>query len=175
MADDCKNCSVYKTALRSLMRCYKRGELIESLYLERGVHWTAVDVEPVLDLCIKRDYDVIETINIVGARLPDSVGEKIATLIEKSASLKVCMLAKNMFSVKTVVAIAKALQKNTSVQELWLFGNHFCASSTPVETAFVGAVRLNPNRPKDSLWYFDSNRENATRTWRRIRNKALMK
>lgn len=142
--------------------------------LDPKVHWTAADVEPILQLIIKRDYNTIASINLTKCRLPDSVGELVATLIEKSTTLARCYLAKNMFTEKTMLSIARALKKNTSVVELHLHSNRVWLTNTNIMEAFVAAVSHNPNRPKDTLWRFSSSTDDNM-IWRTISRQAAKK
>lgn len=62
------------------------------------------------------------------------------------------VLSNNQFGEATYLTLAAALRTNTSLRDLYLFGNRV-ADKSRVEEAFVQALWFNPNRPVESRWW----------------------
>ncbi|MFY7868661.1 MAG: hypothetical protein ACOVQN_04100 [Exiguobacterium sp.] len=108
-------------------------------------------VLPLFKLAATRASDYVTTIRFGSNHLDDDVGQQVADLIEKSEVLTDVRLHANLFTAKTMLAIARALQINNSVRTLHLYDNIFC--NTPsIRTMLIGALWINPDRPIDSDW-----------------------
>lgn len=139
----CLCCKEYKTAMKRELLEYKMGRPIEELHFEEYVHWSTEDVEPLLDLAIARDYNTIKTLRIERARLPDSVGVKVAALVAKSESLETCLVAKNVFSHTTILSIAKHMRP--ALTRLSVHGNHCDALNGDIFAALRSFAQRYPS------------------------------
>lgn len=162
----CDCCDKYKKALEIELCEYKKGKRIEELFLEEHVHWTAYDVEPLLDLAIERDHNTIKRINFTGARLPDSVGTKVARLVSKSSSLEVCMIAKNVFGIQTILTIVQNMQP--ALRRLVVHGNHCETVSSRVFDALVYFLERHPPASADEYRRWDLSKDFDDRHFYRL-------
>lgn len=106
---------------------------------------------PLFDLAVTRALDYVTKIVCCKNHLDDDIGMKIADLIEKSQVLTEVYIHGNSLTSKTMLAIARALQVNTSVKTLHIYDNLFCITPR-IRTMLIGALWLNPNRPINSDW-----------------------
>lgn len=92
-------------------------------------------------------------------KLTDETGVKLAQYVAASPAIISLDLEDNKLNTPTYLAVAAALRVNSSLKYLYLLANT-AIDVTRINTAFVEALRLNPNRPDDSMWllYFPSNK-----------------
>jgi hypothetical protein len=60
-------------------------------------------------------------------------------------------LSTNQFGAATYLALAAALRVNSSLKYLYLYCNQ-AVERTRIDAAFVSALRLNSDRPVESVW-----------------------
>ncbi len=75
----------------------------------------------------------------------------LAQYIASSTTIRNVIVTNTMIGTSGHLAIAKALRTNTSLKILY-FGSCKKYDRARVNRAFVEALRLNPNRPPNSLW-----------------------
>ena len=101
----------------------------------------------------KANCNVVEFID---ACLGDSHVATIARVIAHSRTVERLAIVDIHLGVKAIAALAHALTYNTSLQHLTL-SREFTAAFHAMSNLFVDALRLNPNRPADSVWYVGEN------------------
>lgn len=95
--------------------------------------------------------DVIQVLWVSGNNFTDEVGVKIAKFVSISTTVLYVGLHDNRLGEQTYVAMANALQKNTSLVSLHLY-NNLAVDCDLVDSLFINALRLNPGRTSDSRW-----------------------
>jgi hypothetical protein len=88
-------------------------------------------------------------------RLTDETGVKLAQYVAFSSTVEYLNLAGNQFGPATYLAMAVALQTNTSLRSLYLYGSQV-NNKSHIDAAFVEALRVNPVRPANSEWWLYS-------------------
>jgi hypothetical protein len=101
--------------------------------------------------CLLANPDVVKNIFLNDNWLMDETGVKLARYIAASSTIKLLFLNKNRMGELTYIAIAEALRINTSLESFHLFNNED-VNRARIETAFVDALNINPNRPTNSIW-----------------------
>lgn len=109
--------------------------------------------------CILVHSNTITAISLSYNKLTDEAGVKLAQYVAASPAITSLDLEDNKLNTPTYLAVAAALRVNSSLKYLYLLANT-AIDVTRINTAFVEALRLNPNRPDDSMWllYFPSNK-----------------
>jgi hypothetical protein len=127
---------------------------------------TAEEANELAD-CLFFQPDVALYVHVGGNELTDDIGIKFAQYVAASSKLMVLDLTGNKLGPMTYLAVAAALQINTSLISLHMHGN-FPENKSLIDAAFVAALRLNPNRFIDSEWQLYSTRDE----FQRLRSKA---
>lgn len=129
--------------LRTDLEDHRAGKPLISINVALNQHVPSELIEGLIDVALERDHDKILFL-CVAARLPDSIGMKIAELIEKSTTLNTCNITHNSFSYRVMWSIFAALIKNTSLQALSLSSNACCLTTPEAEDRIMLAFWLNP-------------------------------
>jgi len=101
--------------------------------------------------CLLAHPDVVAHVYLGYIGLTDKTGIKLARYVASSSTIKTLYLPHNQFGEATYLALAAALRVNTSIRYLYLYNNQ-AVDRTHIDSAFVEALRLNPDRPAESLW-----------------------
>jgi hypothetical protein len=112
--------------------------------------YTDADVGELVD-CLLARPNGITTLLLYNSRLTDETGVKLARFLADSSTIEWLGLGKNRFGQATFLAIATALQINTSLKNLHLYGNQPEYESR-IDAAFIEALHINPTRPADAHW-----------------------
>lgn len=148
---ECHYCvAVAKVLGDNLRRFTESPETMTVLELVGKSRPRKKDVLPLFEFAATQASDHVIAINFDSNYLDDDVGQQVADLIEKSEVLTTVRLHTNLFTSKTMLAIARALQINNSVRTLHLYDNIFCNTPT-IRKMLIGALWVNPDRP-DSDW-----------------------
>ncbi len=95
--------------------------------------------------------NIVGTVCLGVKRLTDEAGVKLARYVAVSTTIRYLDLSENRCDEATYLAMAAALHVNTSLWGLHLYDNQ-AVDQSGINTAFVDALRVNPNRPSDSSW-----------------------
>ena len=129
----------------------RRDPAFEQIHLDG---WQLIDSDLVdlIDclLCYPND---IAFMRFARNYLTDVTGCKLASCVAASSTIRTLSLSHNKLSSNTVLAITAALCINSSLKELYLYGNKDIDELAYLE--FVKALRLNPTRDKESRWNCD--------------------
>lgn len=134
----------------AVQRLSRRDPTLIYIHLLNKRH-TDEELTELID-CLLEYSDGVKYINLGYNRLTDEIGIKLARYLIISNTIVTINLSHAQFGEATYLALATALRVNTSLKELYLhvepevFAGH-------VESAFVDALILNPNRPINSRWW----------------------
>lgn len=134
----------------AVQRLSRQDPTLELINLYRK-KYTDADVSKLVDLRLTR-FDFITHVCLSNNRLTDETGVKLARYVAASSTVISFSLDNNRFGAATYLAVAEALRVNTSLRELYLYGNQ-AVDESRVDAAFIDALRVNPNRPFDSEWH----------------------
>ena len=149
---DCHYCITNAVVLKERLACYNETpQVMSRLDIVSHSRPSKEDVLPLFDFAVTHAYDFVTAIDCRNNYLDDDVGFKIADLIEKSEVLTSVCIYGNLMTVNTMLAIARALQINTSVRVLHIYNNPFCVTPRLV-SMLIGALWINPHRPIGSDW-----------------------
>lgn len=95
-------------------------------------------------------------IKFIDACLSDSHMVTVARVIARSRTVACLAIIDIHLGVKAIAALAHALAYNTSLQHMTL-SREFTGAFHAMSNLFVDALRLNPYRPADSMWYVGEN------------------
>jgi hypothetical protein len=109
--------------------------------------------------CLLTRPNAVTHINLIANKLTDETGIKLAQYVASSTTIKVLALSKNYIGSATFLALAAALRVNTSLRSLYM-RNRRALRDTHIDMAFVEALRHNPNRPAESLWWLHTRKCN---------------
>jgi hypothetical protein len=137
----------------AIERLSRHDPTLDRIYLFNKQH-TDAEVAELAD-CLLAHPDVVTHVLLYGNRLTDETGVKLARYVAASSTIEWLDLSSNQLGQATCLAIAAALQVNTSLRWLSLFCKQSVDESR-IEAALVSALRLNPVRPADSRWYLYS-------------------
>lgn len=137
---------------RAVIDRLKRRDL--SLKLIYATHHTTEEIVELID-CLLTYPNALTHIYFNWNRLSDEAGLKLARYIANSASIGYMNLFDNEFTEVTLLSIAEALRFNTSLRCLYIDKNKVMDRDR-VDVAFVEALRFNPNRISDSVWWLYS-------------------
>ena len=105
--------------------------------------------------CLLAHPDVVTHVFLGRNRLTDETGVKLARYLAASSTIEYLSLSDNQFGSATYLALAAALRVNSSLRVLYLFDNQ-AVDRTRIDAAFIEALRLNPVRPAESMWWLYS-------------------
>lgn len=135
---------------RDYIRHIEERRLIFSISIcDLGATDTQIDE---LVECLLIHPDAVNEVAITFGQLTDEIGVKFARYVAASSTLTRLNLSFNAFGTATFVAMASALCINTSLRGLFL-NNNAAANEGVVYDAFVRALRINPDRPENSVWW----------------------
>lgn len=95
--------------------------------------------------------DIVKHVHMSFSQITDKTGVKIARYVATSSTIETLDLRSNHLDMKTYLAIAAALRANSTMQDLYLFGNRR-VDKFRVNTAFVNTLRLNPIVAVATTW-----------------------
>lgn len=101
--------------------------------------------------CLLANPDVITHAIFALGQMSDETGVKLARYVAASSTIQKLDLEDNNLGLNTYLALAAALRVNISLRALFLFDNrpidrHY------VDEVFAESLRINSNRPVDSMW-----------------------
>lgn len=114
--------------------------------------YTNEDLVELFD-CLLAYPDAIIYLYLDEIQISDEIGIKLARFIAISTVIDTLSLRFSRISEATYLAIAMALRINTSLRTLWTY-DYRTLDRTKINSAFVDALILNPNRPDRSHWTF---------------------
>ncbi len=122
---------------------------------------------------VSQEPDVYQNIDVFNSCLTDRNGGLfLAELVEHSSTIKGLCLRSNRLSEKTVMALARALATNTSLEAL-MITRDACASLDVIRGAMVFALRMNPFRSPESTWIIsESNSRSYENIYPAIKKEA---
>lgn len=115
-----------------------------------GLKCTDEQVEELFD-CLLLYNNAIEELVLRTNEFTDVTGLKLAQFVAKSTTLTYFSAPRNKLGVATHLAIADALRVNTSLRSFDIQCN-LAVDKVRVDSAFVDALRVNPDRPAPSTW-----------------------
>jgi hypothetical protein len=142
-----------KTAEKAIKRLSCRDPTLKRIRLYRKQH-TDADIAELADSLLAHP-DLVIHVYLGFNRLTDETGVKLAQYVAASSTIESLSLINNQLGPATYLALAAALQVNTSLQCLDLYGNQ-AEDKSHIDAAFFDALRLNPSRPTYSLWFLYS-------------------
>jgi hypothetical protein len=111
---------------------------------------TDTELNELID-CLLAHPNVVTRVYLGRNQLTNESGVKLARYVGASSTIEILDLSNNQFGSATFLAMAAALRVNTSLQYLYLHGNQD-VDKAHIDTAFVEALRLNPDRSVQSVW-----------------------
>ena len=125
----------------------RRGDFSFSVINFFGAQYDSFEIHVLVE-CLLAYPTAIKSIQLVRQRLWDDTDILLAKYISKTTTLTSLHIP---FKYHAYKYIAVALYTNSSLQQL-SFYNNFCDNPSVIYEVFVNALRLNPCRPKDSVW-----------------------
>lgn len=102
--------------------------------------------------CLNTHPNVVRRIKMtIGGTFP-GIGTKLARFVSTSDTVEELVFGYDFVRRDTLMALANALQFNTSLRTMKLFPLR--VDIEEFENALVYALRINPMRPSDSAWNF---------------------
>jgi hypothetical protein len=145
---------------------FQRHDITFNLIEITNSDYTDNIIDPLVDRLLQQPNGIMY-LDLRGNQLTDKIGIKLARFISISSRItRVCLL-ENRFSDPTYAAIAAALRTNTSLRHLNLLSN-MAVDKNRIESLFVDALMLNPNRPVHSNWSLFEN----SNDYRQLKEKA---
>ncbi len=132
-----------------IKRFSRRDPLLNLVNLYGNKH-TDAELAELAD-CLLAHPDVVTHVSLGHNRLTDETGVKLARYLAASSTIQWLSLSNNQFGSATYLALAAALRVNSSLRWLYLYGN-LAVDQIRTDTAFVEALRLNPDRSARSMW-----------------------
>jgi hypothetical protein len=114
-----------------------------------------VKLAELVDLLLTQP-NVITGIQFFGAKVTDEIGIKLARFVAVSTTINTLILEETKIKRATRLAMADALRTNTSLRVLRIAKRvmkFMDVDEASIDSAFVEALRLNPNRPDNSEWW----------------------
>jgi hypothetical protein len=142
------------SATEVVERLSRRDLWTNIIYLD-DKEYTDAELAELVDYLLAHP-DVVTGVNLDWNRLTDETGVKLARYVAASSTVECLSLYGNQLGPATYLALAAALQVNTSLRGLVLNGN-YVEDKNQVDIAFIEALRANLNRPYGSEWYLYSN------------------
>jgi hypothetical protein len=99
--------------------------------------------------------NVVTVVSIHRHPISNVTGIKLAQYVAISPTIEVLSLSDNYFYTSMYLEMAAAMRVNTSLRIIRLYCS-FTVNRSWIEAAFIEALRINPNRPDKSEWYFYS-------------------
>lgn len=119
------------------------------------VSYSAREMEILVDNLL-RFPNSVEHLELSETQLGERAGKKLARYVAGSTTLKMLDISHTFVNEKTYLCLAHALRTNTSLRYLYATNTSKRDDFYRIDGAFISALRLNPNRPSDSIWYFSS-------------------
>ncbi|MFN9974778.1 MAG: hypothetical protein ACK58T_33290, partial [Phycisphaerae bacterium] len=148
-----------------MQRLSRRDPTLKYIYLYNK-QLTDAELAELAD-CLLAHPDVVAHVDLVGNQLTDETGVKLARYLAASSTIESLSLGYNLIGEATYLAVAAALRVNSSLRHLFLFDNQ-AVDRTRIDAAFVEALRLNPDRSADSIWYLYS----SSKDFKRLKQAA---
>jgi len=117
------------------------------------------------------DADKIKYLSI-WSNFTDRTAEQVAEIVKKSTCIEELYLLSDEITARSYVAIAKALETNTSLKKLVIFNPKTPVELIDVDPLFVYALAVNSGRPLDSVWSFSNRKLYLGFDFERIRDVA---
>lgn len=114
-------------------------------------HISLSDRNVIID-CLVEHPNAVRSLNLGHFRLDDNDGERIARVVATSSTLFSLYIPYNVFTDRTLAALARALWVNTSLRTLYVYDNRVQDTHT-VNSLFAEALQNNPRRPEESRWF----------------------
>lgn len=97
--------------------------------------------------------DKIESL-AVWCNISDAMAQALAKIVRHSPAIKYFAISSKKIEEGAYAETARALEKNTSLEELALYNSEVPVEPSMVHPLFVYALLVNPDRPQDSRWSF---------------------
>lgn len=132
-------------------RIRSRDPTLDTIVM-RAAEFTDEEFAGLADALLECPDNTLAYIYVANCRLTDETGVKLARYIAASSAIKSMTLISRGFTDITFLALAAALRINSSLKNIYLDDNRIL-DMTRIETAFVEALWINPDRPAGSTWW----------------------
>lgn len=99
--------------------------------------------------------NVVESIYLEEQQLSDDLGVLLTQYVASSQTIRKLYLSHNQLGESTYRAFATALHANTSLRKL-MMENNSTVDDKKIDEWFTEALKINPNRPNNSVWHLYS-------------------
>jgi hypothetical protein len=93
---------------------------------------------------------------ILNCDVDDQTVERIAKIVEYCTKVEHLVIVSSKITLRSYVAVAEMLECNSSVREIALFNPSVPLKLDEVRPLFSYALTVNPERPENSRWAFNS-------------------